>query len=213
MDAPANQTRADQIKQAQAAVQAGRFADASALSGRLLASDPRDQDALYIAAVSARYSNQFETAAQHLQVLKQAAPEYGRAFQEDGHLRQAMGDRVAALIAYQLATRYNPALTASWQAQADLMRASGDVSGADQALAQLQRVKALPRELLAVTNHLHEGRILRAEEIARAFMRKNPQHIEGMRLLADIGSRLGVHEDADFLLETAIALEDRKSVV
>ena len=28
-----------------------------------------------------------------------------------------------------------------------------------------------------------------------------------MRLLADIGSRLGVHEDADFLLETAIELE------
>ncbi|MEO1304956.1 MAG: sulfotransferase [Pseudomonadota bacterium] len=207
MDAPAKQTRADQIKQAQAAMQAGRFADASALSARLLASDPRDQDALYIAAVAARYSNQFETAAQHLQVLKQAAPEYGRAFQEDGHLRLAMGDRVAALTAYQLATRYNPALTASWQAQADLMRNSGDISGADQALAQLQRVKALPRELLAVTNHLHEGRILRAEEIARAFMRKNPQHIEGMRLLADIGSRLGVHEDADFLLETAIALD------
>jgi tetratricopeptide (TPR) repeat protein len=67
--------------------------------------------------------------------------------------------------------------------------------------------KSLPRELLAVTNHIHEGRIFRAEEIARAFLQRNPTHVEGMRLLADIGSRLGVQEDADFLLESAVELD------
>ena len=35
-------------------------------------------------------------------------------------------------------------------------------------------------------------------------MQKNPKHIEGMRLLADIGVRLGVLEDAEFLLESAV---------
>ena len=48
---------------------------------------------------------------------------------------------------------------------------------------------------------------MKAEELVRTFLQKQPQHVEGMRLLADIGSRLGVHEDADFLLETAIGLE------
>ena len=75
------------------------------------------------------------------------------------------------------------------------------------ARAQADRVRALPRELLAVTNHIHEGRIFRAEEIARAFLQRNPTHVEGMRLLADIGSRLGVQEDADFLLESAVGLD------
>ena len=81
------------------------------------------------------------------------------------------------------------------------------MSAAANSRAQAQRLQTLPRELLAVTNHIHEGRIFRAEEIVRAFLQRNPTHVEGMRLLADIGSRLGVHEDADFLLESAIELE------
>ena len=87
------------------------------------------------------------------------------------------------------------------------MRKAGQADAASQADFQASRIKALPRELVAVTNHIHEGRILQAERIARAYMQKNPHHIEGMRLLADIGTRLGVHEDADFLLETAIELD------
>ena len=207
MNSDAGAPRADRLKQTQAAMQAGRFAEASQLAAELLAADGEDQDGLYMAAVAARYLGDTDQARTHLTALKQIAPDYGRAFQEEGHLNKAIGDHQRALIAYQSATRCNPALTASWQAQADLLRAAGNTGEADQALAQLQRIKALPRELLAVTNHLHEGRILHAEEIARAFLRKQPQHIEGMRLLADIGSRLGVHEDADFLLETAIELD------
>ncbi len=199
--------RADRIKQAQSEMQAGRFQAAAVIVQAMLALDPADQDALYIAAVAARYLGQYETAGDHLRALKQVAPEYGRAFQEEGHLLQAMGELTRALTAYQTATRYNPALVASWQAQADVLKANGQLAKSDLALAQLQRIKALPRELLAVTNHIHEGRILRAEEIVRVFLQKHPHHIEGMRLLADIGSRLGVHEDADFLLETAIELD------
>lgn len=173
----------------------------------ILAVDPADQDALYMAAVAARYLKRYEEARTHLQALKQAAPDYGRAYQEEGHLLKAAGASESALSAFQLATRYNPSLIASWREQASLSQSQGDMRAAAQAEAQMQRLKALPPELLAVTNHIHEGRILRAEEIVRAFMQKHPRHIEGMRLLADIGSRLGVHEDADFLLETAIELD------
>ncbi|MEL6724633.1 MAG: sulfotransferase [Pseudomonadota bacterium] len=207
MTKPADQPRTNLMKQAQAAMQAGRFDAAASIANDLLVADPEDQDALYMAAVSTRYLGQFETAAERLQALKQSAPEYGRAHQEQGHLCKAMGDLEGALSAFTLATRYNPALTASWQAQADLLKARGQGQEAETALAQLQRVKALPRELLVVTNHLYEGRILRAEEIVRAFLQKHPHHIEAMRLLADIGSRLGIHEDADFLLESAIELD------
>ncbi|MEO0607151.1 MAG: sulfotransferase [Pseudomonadota bacterium] len=200
-------TRADRIKQAQSAMQAGGFDAAAEIMRDLLAADPADQEALYISAVAARYSKQYDRAAAQLHALKQAAPEYGRAFQEEGHLRKALREMWPALQAYQFATRYNPALIASWQAQAELLQATGQSAEAGRALAQLQRMKALPRELLAATNHLFEGRMLRAEDLVRAFLQKHPHHIEGMRLLADIGSRMGVHEDADFLLESAIELD------
>ena len=199
--------RADRIKRAQSELQAGRFAVAAALADEMLSTAPADQEALYLAAVAARYLRDVSAASDHLNALKRASPEYGRAYQEEAHLLQAIGDKDRALNAYKLATRYNPALVASWKAQVDLLLAQDQKAEADAAAAQLHRVQSLPSVLLAVTNHLYEGRILKAEEMVRAFLQKQPHHVEGMRLLADIGSRLGVNEDADFLLETAIGLE------
>jgi len=200
-------SRSDLVMQAQKAMQAGQFADAAKHAAALVDANSEDQDGLYIAAVAARYLSDFAGAQSYLQKLKQVAPDYGRAYQEEGHLLKAQGQILQAITAFQAATRCNPALASSWQVQVELLNAASRPAEAAQAQAQLDRVRTLPRELVAVTNHIHEGRILRAEEIARAFLRKQPQHIEGMRLLADIGSRLGVHEDADFLLETAIALD------
>jgi tetratricopeptide (TPR) repeat protein len=194
------------LQQAQKAIQAGDFQAASKITDDILATQPQNRDALYMAAVCARYQNRHDDAFARLAELKAGSPDYGRAWQEEGHLRRKLGDNAGALTAFERATRYNPSLIASWNAQADLHTAAGNPVAASNAQAQAQRLQALPRELLAVTNHIHEGRIFRAEEIARAFLQRNPTHVEGMRLLADIGSRLGVQEDADFLLESAVEL-------
>ena len=195
------------LREAQKAMQSGNFAAAAAIAGAILAERPEHKDALYMAAVSARYEGRHEDAAQHLSALKYVSPDFGRAYQEEGHLKRKLGDIAGAISAFERATRYNPSLVASWTALAELYGQSGNTTAAVNARAQADRVRALPRELLAVTNHIHEGRIFRAEEIARAFLQRNPTHVEGMRLLADIGSRLGVQEDADFLLESAVGLD------
>ena len=185
-------------------MQSGDFARARQITADVLTSQPHHRDALYMAAVCARYENRHEDAFARLADLKAASPDYGRAYQEEGHLKRKLGDAAGALTAFERATRYNPSLIASWTAQAEL---HGHTDAAANARAQATRLQALPRELLAVTNHIHEGRVFRAEEIARAFLRKNPTHVEGMRLLADIGTRLGVQEDAEFLLESAVELD------
>lgn len=188
-------------------MQSGAFDAALARLQPVLEHSPEHKDALYMAAVCARYRSDPTAAHTYLERLKHVAPDFGRAFQEDGHLALSANKSVRALRAFTLATQYNPTLTASWAAQAKLLRAMGREVEAARAEAQVERIQSLPRELTAVTNHLYEGRILQAEKIARAFMVKNPRHVEGMRLLADIGMRLGVQDDAAFLLETAIALE------
>ena len=48
---------------------------------------------------------------------------------------------------------------------------------------------------------------MKAEEILRPFLRKFPKHVEAMRLLADIGVKLGVLDDAEYLLESACEFE------
>ncbi len=188
-------------------MKAGRFDDALRQGEALLGEAGEHQDTLYMCAVCARYLKEFDKASALIERLKRSAPDFGRGFQEEGHLRLAMGDERGAREGYARAVRYNPALIASWEKLADLNYRAGDQAGANEAYAQAERMKTLPRELIAVINHLHEGRILRAEEIVRAYLQKNPRDTEGMRLLADIGSRLSVLTDADFLLETAIEFE------
>ena len=188
-------------------MQAGRFDEAMHKGEALLDEAGEHQDTLYMCAVCARYLKDFPKASDLIERLKRAAPDFGRGFQEEGHLRLAMGVDAQAREAFARAVRCNPALIASWDKLAELNSRAGDQAGANEAFAQAERMKRLPRELVSVLNHIHEGRVLRAEEIVRAYLQKHPRDTEGMRLLADIGSRLSVLTDADFLLETAIELE------
>ncbi|MBX7539414.1 tetratricopeptide repeat-containing sulfotransferase family protein [Qipengyuania sphaerica] len=199
--------RENTSKAAQQALQAGDFARGAELADEMLANAPDDAEARYMAAVAARYLKQFDRAQSHLQALHHAMPEYGRAWQEAGHLARAQGRRDDAIAAYSLATRLNPALDASWRALADELQGASRMAEAAAAKAQAERIAALPRELVAVTHHLHEGRLLRAEEICRHFLRANPRNVEGMRLLAQIGIKLGILDDAEFLLDSAAAFE------
>ncbi|WP_252257497.1 tetratricopeptide repeat-containing sulfotransferase family protein [Erythrobacter aurantius] len=197
-------TREDQLRQVQAALQSGQFEAGLELAKVLIGADPLDGEALYMAAVAARYLGRLDEASRHLSSLHSAMPEYGRAWQEEGHLALAKGDNQAALSAFAKATRFNPALEASWREQARLHAAAGRPAEAQGAAAQQQRIAGLPRELVAVTNHLAEGRLARAEEICRHYLRQNPRNVEGMRLLAKIGIEFGILDDAEILLESAV---------
>ncbi|MBT8426445.1 MAG: sulfotransferase, partial [Erythrobacter sp.] len=200
-------TREDTLSAAQKALQAGDFARGRKLADDLLAEDSKDGEALYMAAVAARYLKQYADAERYLASLHGVMPEYGRAWQEAGHLAKACGQKASAISAFASATRFNPALEASWRAMAPLLAEAGRVAEAKNAIAQADRIAGLPKELVAVTHHFHEGRLLRAEEICRHYLRSHPKDVEGMRLLAKIGMQLGVLEDAEFLLDSAAAFE------
>ncbi len=203
--AHAMSTREEQLKQAQRALQSGQIETGLTFAHTLLAQNAHDGEALYLAAVAARYLKRIGEAREHLSALHITMPEYGRAWQEQGHLALAVGDDANALEAFTRATRFNPALEASWRELARLQNAAGRIGEAQAATAQQQRLAQLPRELIAVTNHLAEGRLMRAEEICRHFLRQNPRNVEGMRLLAKIGIELGILDDAEFLLESAVS--------
>lgn len=202
-----DKTHIQNLKDAQAALQAGRFGPALDLLGELLETQADHVEALYMSAVAARYLKRFDAAQGFIERLKKVSPEFGRAWQEEGHLARDQGQMEAAISAYTRACQYNPALEASWTAQAQIMTSLGQVQSANLAQAQADRLKSLPRHLVAATNHLYEGRFLKAEDLCRAYLKANPRHVEAMRLLADIGSKLGVLEDADILLEKAIEFE------
>ena len=196
--------RDDRLKRAQAALQAGEFVRGLSLASKVLAETPDEGEALYMAAVASRYLGALDEASGYLARLHAAMPEYGRAWQEEGHTALAREDRARALEAFVRATRFNPALVSSWRMQVQLYQAFGRAGEGAAAREELEKLQSLPRELLAVTNHLHEGRLLRAEEICRHYLRQHPRDVEGMRLLARIGLERGILDDAEFLLESAV---------
>lgn len=205
--AATDESKDDVLTEARQALQQQAHDRAINLCEGLLRDDPANGDALYIAAVAARYARKFDSARDFVRRLRQSHPEHGRGWQEAGHLARDTGDPEGAIVAYRRACEFNPSLEASWTHQANLLAQRGREGEARNCMAQAERLAGLPRMLLAVLNHIHEGRILKAEELCRHFLRENPHNVEAMRLLADIGVRLGIFDDPEFLLESAVAFE------
>lgn len=191
------------LRDAQKRLYQGSIDGALEAAETILAAHAAQPEALYVKAVACRYLERFEDASDTLSILLNEDPDFGRAHQENGHLLNAQGRPAEALAAFRLACNANPALEASWRAQAKLLAATGNMAEASQTQAQATRLAALPKELLAVSNFIHEHKLLKAENLCRKFLLANPHHVEAMRLLADIGSRLGALEEAEFLLESA----------
>ncbi len=189
---------------AKALLQKGQIGDALGEAQAAIRLAPGHVDGLYIAAVCQRYGGDPAGALATLERLKASAPGYGRAHQEAGHVLRGLGRLDEAVGAYRQAVAANPALQASWRCLAEVLEAAGASDQAAPARAQAARLASLPPELVSVTSFIHEGKLLKAEQLVRAFLRKTPHHVEAMRLLADIGARLYVLDDAEFLLESCL---------
>jgi tetratricopeptide (TPR) repeat protein len=197
----------DVLAAAQQKIVAKRFDEALRDLEPLLEAEPENADALYMCAVCRRYKGEYAAALEQLDRLKDVQPEHGRAYQEEGHTYRDLGRPDDALRAYARACRFNPALEASWRGQLAILVNKGLELQAGQVKAQLDWLQSLPKPLVAVIDLVAQGQLLRAEDLCRQFLRKVPHHVEGMRLLADIGARLGILDDAEFLLDSAARIE------
>ncbi|HZX25246.1 MAG TPA: sulfotransferase [Woeseiaceae bacterium] len=197
-------------------IQAARFEEAEAAMLDVLGEAPApllEAEARYTLAVARRYAKNYEGALQAADELLALRPEYGRAWQEKGYTWLAMNRPAEAAAAFAHATELNPGLTGSWKALVNLYGNAGREHRARHAQNQVEYLASLPQELLAVIDLIHEGKLYKAEQLCRRFLQQHKQHVEAMRLLADIGVRLKVLDDAEFLLETAVELEPENTRV
>ncbi len=194
----------DAATRAKRLLQGGRLKEALEVTRAELIENPANAEALYIQAVTLRYLDQPAQALETLEQLKERQPAYSRAYQEEGHNLKLLGDFKRATEAYQRAVDLNPALLASWRELADLHKRQHNQPASELAQAEYTRLSKLPAELVSVTSLIHDGKLFRAEKLCRAFLQKNPHHIEAMRLLAMLGVKLFVYDDAEFLLESCV---------
>ena len=192
------------LAQAQKMLMQGNLDGAQRIITDVLKEEADNKAALYIQAVLYRYNQKLDKAESTLGTLLTQSPEFGRAHQELGYVFKSKGELKDAIIAFQQAVKANPALTGAWHELVQLFKTVNNQPEALKAEQQLLRLQSLPKELLAVINYLHEDKLVKAEKLCRAFLKVNPTHTEAMRLLADIASRFGVLNEAEFLLENAI---------
>lgn len=184
-----------------------RLAEADALISTLVLSQPGHAEAQYTKAVLKRLLNQHDEALRTLDRLHEIMPEHSRGYQEKGHLWMMQRNLASAITAFGKAVELDPALVTSWKALIGLYQLANDNAGVEKATVHFDRLKKLPPELLNISSLINEQRLDKAEPQCRQFLLKHPKNVEAMRLLAKIGMELGVTDDAETLLKSALEFE------
>ncbi|HTL20915.1 MAG TPA: sulfotransferase, partial [Steroidobacteraceae bacterium] len=203
-----------EAQRARALLEKRDFAQALLVTQALLAARPHHRDALYMAAVSLRYLKRIPEALTTLEELEKWHPRFSRLYQERGYCFVAQRDAPRAIEAFESALRLNAALPASWNRLEALYRLIGKPADAERAAAQGRRIAAIAPEVVAAEGLFSEGDLADAEEIVRRYLQsKNPLDPDGMWLLAKIGMKLNILDDAEVLLETVLKIKPDDRVI
>ncbi len=210
---PAFENQLKSIQQLiQQLIQAAKFNDAIKQGKKLLEQTSAHQHQIelwYLVAVAQRYNKDFFEALTSINELLTYDEDHSRANQEQGYINLALHKPAQAKISFEKAVKLNPSLVASWQELIQIYREAKQTEAVQKAANQLAKLKKLPPALLAVTELMYEGKLLKAEQICRHFLQSNKRHVDGMCLLAEIGIELKIYDDAEFLLASALELEPK----
>ena len=188
-------------------MEARHFDQALALATAMAAEVPENRDVLYLVAVNLRYLGRGREALATLDELARLHPHFSRLYQERGHCLQSLGERSDAIAAYRRAVELNPSLPSSWRNLAVLCREAGLSRDADHAANVAGNLERLPAAVVSANSMFAEGETVPAERLVREHLQRNPRDIEAMRLLARIGMKMGVLDDAEFLLECVLEFD------
>jgi tetratricopeptide (TPR) repeat protein len=184
----------------------GQFAAALAALQPLRSEVPANRDVLLMTAVGQRYLGNIPDSLATLAVLEQHHPEYAWLYQERGHCYVGMRAAAPAIESFAHAVALNSSLAASWNALQLLYRMTDRPVDADHAAAQAANLAALPAAIVTAFSLYADGQIQDAEHVVRQYLLSYGDHVEGMRLLAQIGVRMDVLDDAEVLLENLLRL-------
>ena len=184
----------------------GRHDEALAGAQALLETSPDNRDLLLLAASSQRHLMRLDEALATLDRLERVSPRFSLLHQERGLCYVALKNAPRAIEALLTAVNINPALPVSWRMLEGVYRITGDVINSATAADHVATLKHLPPDVVTATSLFEDGDLDPAEPIIRAFLIKNGNHPDAMRLLARIGIAREVFDDAETLLEAVLML-------
>jgi tetratricopeptide (TPR) repeat protein len=195
----------DVIKQCQLLINKGDLSEASENINNMLAQNPGHIEGIYCLAVCQRKQLNYTQAMDSLDQVLVKIPEHGRAHQEQGFIHKALGQTSKAILAFEKAVSLNPALFGSWRVLAN----EPDYLKRQEAEQHVAWLSSLPAALVSVSSLIYQKQFHRAERLCRHFIKDNPHQPEAMRLLAELGNKFQILDDAEFLLASCLKFEPK----
>ena len=118
----------------------------------------------------------------------------------------AVGRGDEAVAALRRAIKIEPAHAPAWQSLGHQLSVAGDEEGSRQAFQRHFELSTRHPELVEAVRLFSEGKLGKAERIVRDLLKKHPADVSAIRVLADIGIKLGQMKDARHLLERCLEL-------
>ncbi|HKQ13180.1 MAG TPA: sulfotransferase [Steroidobacteraceae bacterium] len=141
-----------------------------------------------------------------LQPLAQSQPNWAAAHYELGLTLGLQRHGEGAVAALRRAVALKPEMPDAWRALGDHLTAIGDTTGADEAYARHIKFSTRDPRLLEAAAALCENRIPVAESLLRTHLKQHPTDVPALRMLAEVGARLGRYVDAEAMLERCLEL-------
>jgi tetratricopeptide (TPR) repeat protein len=191
------------IKQCQLLINKGHLSEASRHLNDMLAQNPGYIEGMYCLAVCQRKQFEYTQAMDNLDQVLVKVPDHGRAYQEQGFIYKALGQTSKAIVSFEKAIALNPTLFGSWRVLSD----EPGYSMRHEAKKHVAWLSSLPPALVSVSSLIYQKQLHRAERLCRHFLKDNPHQPEAMRLLAELGNKFQILDDAEFLLASCLEFE------
>jgi tetratricopeptide (TPR) repeat protein len=111
-----------------------------------------------------------------------------------------------AINALRRAVSIDPKHASAWQSLGHQLAVAGDERGSRQAFEKHFELSTRHPELVEAVKLLREGKLAKAERMVRDVLKKNPTDVSAIRVLSDIGMKLGEYEDAGNLLQRCLEI-------
>jgi tetratricopeptide (TPR) repeat protein len=149
-----------------------------------------------------------DAAAAHavLEPLATAQSKAPMVWYELGLARGALADGPGAIASFKRATSLNADFGDAWAALAQQYLIADEDDKAAHASAQVLRAATKDPKLIEAATALGDNKLAVAERLLRDYLKADTSNIAAMRMLAEVGSRLGRYGDAEILLARALAL-------
>ena len=197
-------TASSELTRISALMRGQNFPAALAAGQALLAANPEHRDALLLVAVAQRYLGRIPDALKTLATLEQHHSRFSRLYEERGRCYVELRQAPQAIEALLTAVNLNHALPGSWGLLEGLYRMTGETDNAAMAASHVATLKNIPQDIVTATGYFMDGELDAAESLIRAWLLKNGDHVEGMRLLARIGIARKIYDDPELLLAAVL---------